>query len=140
MIEKNQIRNQILIFVSMLYLSCIIAADLLTYKIISIFQFAGSASLIIFPLIFLLSDMITELYGKKVSRFFLYSALVVEFIFDVIFSQVIYLASPSTFTHQAAYTYVLGSLPRVFSGVFVALIISSLINIFLMSKWKKALV
>ncbi len=139
MSERTKIHYKILIVVAMLYISCIIAADVFTYKIISVFHYQGSASLIVFPLIFLLSDMITELYGKVTSRFFLYTALVVECIFDVLFSQLIYLPSPGSFTHQAAYNLVIGALPRIFVGVIVSLLISSLLNIFLMSKWKRKL-
>ncbi len=136
---ENLFRYKLLIFISMLFIACIIAADIFTYKIIFIFKYEGSASLIVFPMIFLLSDMITELYGKKISRFFLYCGIAVEFIFDCIFSKIVYLTSPSTFHLQAAFTNVIGTLPRIFVGVFIALFVSSLINIFLMSYWKEKL-
>ncbi|WP_299010314.1 queuosine precursor transporter [uncultured Shewanella sp.] len=135
----HQFHYKLLITIAMFYMLCVISSDLLTYKIIVLGTIHGSASLIVFPVIYLISDMINEVYGKKLARFLLFCSLFMEFIFDVILSQIIYLPSPKTFNIQPAYETILGPLPHIYWGLIIALTISSLINISIMAWWKNKL-
>lgn len=114
-----------------------IGADILTHKIFSIGHFSGSAALIVFPLAYLLSDMVTELYGVKFSRYFFYCTLIVEGLFALVVSQLIYLPSPTNFFNQDAFEVVLSPLPRIYIGALIALLISALFNIQLMHYLKE---
>ncbi|MCF6775233.1 queuosine precursor transporter [Thiotrichales bacterium 19X7-9] len=131
--------QKLLIIISSLSIAAVTASDLLTYKLFQFHNIIGSASLFIFPLVYLLSDIVTELYGRKAARFLLYITLICECLFDVGLSLIIQLPSPSTFHTQNAYDHVLGALARVYWGGLIALIISALVNISIMSFLKKKL-
>lgn len=129
--------HKVLIIITSLSAMLVIASDLLTYKLFSIDELVGSASLIIFPITYLLSGIITELYGKKIAKFVFYMTLISEFLLDVGVGYIIHLPSPLGFHTQVAYDQVIGTLPGVYWGAFIALIVSSLINIRLMSTLKQ---
>ncbi|MCL1124770.1 queuosine precursor transporter [Shewanella surugensis] len=137
--ETSQFHYRLLIAIAMFYMLAVISSDLLTYKIFQLGGINGSASLIIFPIIYLISDIINEVYGRKLATYLLFCSLAMEFIFDVILSQIIYLPSPISFKMQSAYEAILGPLPHIYWGLIIALTISSLINITIMAWWKKKL-
>lgn len=134
--QENFFHYKILIVVSAFYMVAVVSSDLFTYKIFKVGSIEGSASLIVFPLIYLLSNLVTEIYGKSMATFLLLCALTCEFFFDVVLSQVIYLPSPQGFAEQMAFKQILGSLPDVYWGALVALTVSAMVNINLMAWWK----
>ncbi|GGF97864.1 MULTISPECIES: queuosine precursor transporter [Cysteiniphilum] len=135
--KKLLFDTKILIVIASLSAMIVIASDLLTYKLFEINGFTGSDSLFTFPIVYLLSDIVTELYGKKTARFLLYTTLFSEFLLDVGLGWIIHLPSPISFLQQPAYNQVIGTLPTVYWGALLALFISALINIFLMAKWQR---
>jgi len=135
--SKMPFEYKLLIIIASLSATCAIASDLLTYKLFEVGGIIGSASLITFPPIYLLSDVITEIYGKKTARFLLYVTLFSEFALDVGLSYIIQLPSPASFHDQIAYDKVIGTLSEIYFGALIAIFISSLINIMLMARFNQ---
>jgi uncharacterized integral membrane protein (TIGR00697 family) len=89
------------------------------------------------PFIFILDDIIAEIYGYKIARCVIFSGFFAQTLFVFICQLVIAAPYPSHFTDQNTYAKILGlSLLRInFSG-FLAYISANLINSYILTQWK----
>lgn len=125
-----------LTFLSMLYMTIKLSTVVLIYKIISIGPFSASASTIIMPLWFVISDVIAEVYGYKIARQMIWLAIICQFLFAFVCAGLISVSSPLGWSHQEAYDQILGKLPRVALASFLAIVIGAFLNAYAISKWK----
>lgn len=122
---------------SMLYLSIMLCNAILTNRYIGsddLFVLGGSFTS---PFFFILGDIIAEVYGYRITKYLIWCGFGCQTIFVLICQLVIIAPSPSFFTEQTAYSFVLGSsLLRINISAFAAYIISNLINAHIITKWK----
>lgn len=128
--------HKCLTFMSMIYLTIKLMTILLIYKIVTIGPFTITASTIIIPIWFLIGDIIAEEYGYEISKQLIWITLLCQFIFAFSCALLIKLGSPPSWSHQAAYEQILGSLPRVAIASFIAIFFGALLNASLLTKWK----
>lgn len=121
---------------SMLYMTIKLITIILIYKIIAIGPLSASASTLIIPFWFFLSDIITEVYGYDISKQIIWTAIICQFIFAFICAGLISLHSPPLWPYQSAYDQVAGKLPRVALASFFAITIAAFINAYILTKWK----
>lgn len=89
------------------------------------------------PFIFVLDNIVAEIYGYRVAQFMIISAFIVLTIFVIICQSIIFAPYPAIFKEQHAYFYVLGpNFFRIEMSGFVAYIISNLLNSYIISRWK----
>lgn len=124
---------------SMLFLMLMLCDAVTTYKFIRMPFGCAEACVFVIPLWFILGDIITEIYGKKIARNILFSAFVIEVIFSLLCNFLVYLPSPTFWKNEPSFELILGHLPRVVLSGAVAVLIAGNINIYCISKWKKML-
>jgi len=125
-----------LAILSALYITFLLLSSLIVYKLTTLAGYVISASTLIFPITYFLGDVITEVYGYKVSRQIIWSAFLSIFVFDLLGPLMAHLPSPHYWPLQNSYNQVLNPLPRVFIGDFIALNTGAFINAYLISRWK----
>lgn len=135
-VEKKSKHYKALIFLSILYVSIMIAANVLIYRLTCIGELIISVGTFIIPFWYVLNDIITEVYGYQVIRRIIWSSLSCVFIFSLICILMIKLPTPPNWHYQHAYDLVLGNLFRVFFGMIIAVVVGSFLNTYLISKWK----
>lgn len=113
-----------------------LSTAVLIYKVVTLGPLVASAATLAIPFWYFLGDIIAEVYGYKMSRRLIWSAIICQFIFAVLCTSLIKLNSPPTWLHQDAYNQVLGSLFRVSIGSFIAVFCGAFINIYALTKWK----
>lgn len=129
--------NKALPLVAMAYVTTKLLAILLFYKVIIIFSVQAAASTLIIPLWFCLGDVITEVYGYKISKALVWMSALCQLIFGWICYLVNYF--PSAYIsniNQAAYSEVASNLHKGATASFVAIVISGIVNAFILNKWK----
>lgn len=126
----------VLPFLAMVYVTIKILSILLFYKVITIFSIKASAGTVIIPLWFLLGDVITEVYGYKVSRRILYLAVLCQVGFALIAYSFNSFSSANIGLNQEAYSEVISHLPRVALVSVVSILVGGLINAGLLQMWK----
>jgi hypothetical protein len=99
-----------LLFISMLYLAVMLCSAVLIYKPIAMKFGYASAATLTFPLWFVLSDIIAEVYGFQLSRKILWSGFFCQFIFSLGCFLLIHTPSPELWREQPAFDLVLGHL------------------------------
>lgn len=125
-----------LTFLSMVMLTILFLDAVLEYKPLNMPFGVMMASSFVFPLWFILTDIITEVYGPKLAKRILWSAFACQVIVSIATAILIRHPSPSEWQSQEAYNLILGHFPRITFSNFFSIIFSSYININLLAKWK----
>ncbi len=97
-----------------------------------------SVGIFAYPITFLITDMIEEVYGKKMAKVFFIAAFIALLFTMILLLLAVYLP-PST--HYAArnehYVKALSSAPRLIIGSFIAFVIAQQHDIWAFNFWKK---
>lgn len=127
----------VLMSISMLYMSIMLCNAILTNRYIgvdAIFVLGGTFTS---PFIFILDDIVAEIYGYKITQYMILSGFAAQTLFILICQMALMAPHPSFFKDQAAYSQILGlSLLRIDVSGFAAYIIANLINSYLLTRWK----
>ena len=122
----------------MLFCTCLIVSNILAFKIISIGPFTATAALFIFPISYIINDLITEVWGYKKARFLIWSGFSMNFLSILFFQLAIYTPHAPFWEHNEAFGTVLGNTPRIAIASLSGFLAGSLINAYIMSKMKVA--
>ena|SRR3990167_3442679 len=125
-----------LILLTMIYLSITLAAGVMVNKLVILGPGYVQGGAIITPLWYSLADIMTEVYGYKILRQILWSALISQLIFSSAIFLMIHLPSPPFWHDQGSYYFVFGNILRIYFSGSIAFLISGFINIYVISKWK----
>lgn len=121
---------------SMIYVTIILSADVLIYKLAQVGNFTFTVGSLVTPFWFLLTDIIAEVYGYQLTRRLIWSGILCGCIFTCVCVSLIHLPSPSSWHLQGAYDQVLGNLPRILLGCVAGVFAGSFANTYLITKWK----
>jgi len=136
-IIENPSGYKVLILLSMLYMSIMICNAVLTNRYIGVDAFFVLGGTFTSPFVFILDDIIAEIYGFKITRFVIVSGFAAQTVFALIAELAVILPHPGFFHQADYYYYILGpSLLRIDIGGFAAYIIANLVNSYILSRWK----
>jgi len=129
--------SQRFIAISAIFITCLITANIIAVKLISIGGLILPAAIIIFPLSYIFGDILTEVYGFRAAR----KVIWLGFLCNLIVVLAIWIggllpAAPFWEGKQAAYDTILGYVPRVLLASFVAYLIGEFANSFVLAKMK----
>jgi uncharacterized integral membrane protein (TIGR00697 family) len=121
-----------------LFVTCLVAANIIAVKLVDLFGLTVPAAVIIFPVSYILGDVLTEVYGYRETRRviwlgFLCNLLVMA---AVVAAQI--LPAASFWDGQAAYERILGYAPRLLAASFLAYLVGEFANSFVLAKMKIA--
>jgi uncharacterized integral membrane protein (TIGR00697 family) len=133
----SNISNRFVIITG-LFIACLITANIIIVKQIAVGPFILPAAIIIFPISYILSDVLTEVYGYSQARRVIWLGFICNLfaVIAILIGQV--LPAAPTFEGQAAYETILGSTPRFLAASFVAYLAGEFTNSFILSKMKIA--
>lgn len=105
----------------MLFISLFLVINIISQKIISCFGIYFTVGDMIFPLMYLISVILTETYGYQTSRTIIWSAFGCNLLVSGIMVIAILLPANSTlWTDQASFSLILGKTPRLLFASFTA--------------------
>jgi queuosine precursor transporter len=120
----------------MIYTTIMLAADVVAFRFENFFGLIESGATIIFPLTYVLGDVICEVYGWKLTMKIVWLALLCEGVFAALITIIIHMPLYGVGDYQDQYTNVLGNMWIFVMGGIIANIVAGLLNIYFMSKWK----
>jgi uncharacterized integral membrane protein (TIGR00697 family) len=127
--------SKYLMILVMLFITFDFTSTLLVFKIVSFGKLLLPASCFIYPLNYVLADIIAEVYGFSIARTLVWTDLFCQYLFAGLMVLMIQLPSPGFWHHQNEYNYVFGSLFKIFGGSTVAMLVGNFSNIYLLRKW-----
>lgn len=110
----------------------LIISNIIASKTFEFFWITLSCGVIIFPLIYIVNDVLAECYGFKKARRAIYLGFFMNLIAVICYNVTMFLPAPAYFTGDSAFHTVLGSTLRLLVASFAAYLIGSLINAKLM--------
>lgn len=119
-----------------LYVAVQLTSAISAGKIIDLFSFPVSAATLFFPLAFIFSDIITEIYGYAYGRTVVWLIFFTTVLSALLFQLVVYLPPAAGFVGNEAYMSVLGSLPRIMLGSWIAIWVGGMLNDYVLAKMK----
>lgn len=134
--QPLKLNSRFILPISMLYLTAMLAADVVAFKFADISGITLSGATIVFPFTYLFGDVIAEVYGYDIARRIVWLGLASEFLFALIIKCVIVLPYAHFANYYNAFQIADGSMLRFVTGGILGNIASSFLNIYLISKWK----
>lgn len=122
---------------TVLYVVSFLISNILASKQFNLFGITMTSAVLIFPITYILSDLFSEVYGYKWSRFSCYMAFACNMIMVAFFELSIVLPAGEFWGNQEAYKAILGSAPRVLFASLIAYVIGDFVNDKVFSKMKK---
>lgn len=137
--------------VAVIFTGALIASNIIAIKLVDLsglvgdsFTYFQPASVIIFPVSYIIGDILTEVYGYRAARraiwsaFFANAMVVVAFIIAQEMPGVCFPdGGPWCEGDQAAWERVLGQTPRILAGSFVAVLVGEFSNSFVLARMKR---
>jgi uncharacterized integral membrane protein (TIGR00697 family) len=119
-----------------LFITCLVTANIIIAKQISVFGLVLPAAIIIFPLSYIIGDILTEVYGYQQARRVIWLGFACNLIAVVAIWIGGLLPAAPVFEAQAAYEQILGSSPRFLLASFLAYLAGEFANSFVLAKMK----
>ena len=126
------------VFVVAIFITCLIAANIVAVKLVDVFGFVLPAGTIIFPISYIFGDVLTEVYGYRQARRVIWLGFFCNFIVVVAIWIGQLLPSASFWNGQKAYERILGYTPRLLVASFLAYLFGEFANSFILAKMKIA--
>ena len=105
---------------------CLICSNLLEVKMISLGGITATAGLIVFPISYIINDCIAEVWGYRKARLIIWLVIQIAII----------LPSAPFWDGQKPFETVFSSTPRILLASFIAFLVGSFLNAYVMSKMK----
>jgi uncharacterized integral membrane protein (TIGR00697 family) len=119
-----------------LFVTCLLTANVIAAKLVTIGGVVLPAAIVVFPLSYVLADVLTEVWGYGAARRLIW----LGFGCNVVMVVAIWLGGelpPAPFWQgQAAYREILGQTPRILLASFVAYLAGEFANAYVMAKVK----
>ncbi len=132
----NDRKLKLLIYFTALSAGTLLISNLSAIKLWDLGGIAVDGGLLLFPLTYILGDLIIELFGKKIATRIIMSGFLVNLIAVVVFYAVIALPPYPGWDMQEAFASVLGFSPRIILGSLCGYLLSNLLNNYLFIKMK----
>lgn len=130
------------------FVTCLIVSNIIAIKPVAVGPFFLPAAIIIFPVSYILGDILTEVYGYRRAR----QVIWIGFACNALSAAAIYLSilmQPAPFwalahfsspdKSQDAYAAIFGFIPRLLIASFIAYLAGEFLNAFVMAKIKVAM-
>jgi uncharacterized integral membrane protein (TIGR00697 family) len=124
------------VIITAIFITCLITANIIAVKVISLGSVFLPAAIIIFPISYIFGDILTEVYGYKWARRVIWLGFACNLIF-VIFAWLGQLLPPASFWGgQEAYKSILGYAPRLLVASFIGYLAGEFANSFVLARMK----
>jgi len=129
------VSHRLVIFIA-LFITCLITANVIAVKVISLGPFILPAAIFIFPLSYILGDVLTEVYGYRLARRVIWLGFFCNliFVFFIWLGQV--LPAASFWEGQESYQRILGYTPRLLAASFLGYLAGEFANSFILARMK----
>ena len=120
-----------------IFTACLIVSNIIAGKTFDFFSFVLPCGVIIFPVIYIVNDVLAEVYGYEKTRNVILLGFFMNLVAVICYTITIWLPAPVFFENSEAFSVVLGSTFRLLVASFAAYLVGSIVNAKLMVYLKK---
>ncbi|WKZ57306.1 MAG: queuosine precursor transporter [Bdellovibrionota bacterium] len=121
--------------ITTLYVTFQLISDVTASKLITICGVPLSVTVLFFPVTYIFADILTEVYGYAQARRAIWHALIASVLAALAYHLTL-LIPPAAGTSDAAHQQVLGTVPRILVGGWIAVWTGALLNDYILAKMK----
>lgn len=123
-------------FLSMIYITFLMAATVMAYKVVRIGSITEPGSTLIYTFTFFIGNVYSELYGAGNAKKLLWQSIISGYLFAILITTVNAFPSPADWNLKEPFDIVLGHVLRFTNSGVIGYLLSSFFNIYLMTRWK----
>ncbi len=126
------------IVISAIFVTCLITANIIAVKLVSVGGLVVPAAVIIFPISYIFGDVLTEVYGYSATRRVIWLGFACNLLAVAAIWSAQVLPGASFWEAQSAYERILGYTPRLLAASFLAYLAGEFANSMVLAKMKVA--
>ena len=134
--ENSKTVSVLFMLFSILFCVCLILANLLETKQIAIGPVSLTGGLIVFPISYIINDCVCEVWGFRKARLLIWSGFAMNFFFVAVGALCDWIPGAPYWNNDEGFHAVFGLAPRIAAASFVAFLLGSFANAYVMSKMK----
>lgn len=121
---------------SILFCVCLIAANVLETKQIAVGPISLTGGLIVFPISYIINDCVCEVWGFRKARLLIWMGFVMNFFFVAMGAICDLIPGADYWNNDEGFHAIFGLAPRIALASFVAFVVGSFVNAYVMSRMK----
>lgn len=118
------------------YITFQLVSDITAGKIVQLGAVSVSVTVLFFPITYLFGDVLTEVYGYARSRSVVWKVFFASVAAGALYQVAVWIPPAASFQGNEAYTRVLGSVPRILVGGWIAVWVGGVLNDYILAKMK----
>ena len=130
----HQERNSKFGLMAMLFVTCFVVANIIAFKRVEILGFIFPSAVFAFLLAFSITDIVTEIWGKKAARELIVGGFVANVLAMLLIQFAIALPPAGFWAFQSEFEIIMGSAARIAASGMIVFVISKNLNIFAFDK------
>lgn len=118
------------IIITVFFCMAFTIANLITVKIINIdiLGMETPAGVLIYPLVYILTNVITEVYGEETARKTIALGIAADVLFVFMTTLILFLPSPSYYAGDSSLAFVFTQTPRILVASYISYVIGNLVD------------
>jgi uncharacterized integral membrane protein (TIGR00697 family) len=121
-----------------LFVTCLVISNIVAVKLAVIFGLILPAAVVIFPVSYILGDVLTEVYGYARARQVIWLGFGCNLVAVLAIAIAGALPSPEFWHGGEAYQTILGQTPRILGASFLAYLVGEFVNAYVLARLKLA--
>ena len=122
--------------ITALFCGCLIISNILASKTFSLYDIILQCGVVIFPLVYIVGDVLTEIYGFTLAKRTIYLGFIINLITVIAYQIAIFLPGTDLATSNA-FNIILGSTPRILIASLISYLVGSYVNAYFMKILKE---
>ena len=111
-------------------------SNIIAGKLVEIWNFTVPAAVIVFPITFLITDTINEVWGKNTAKQVVWLGFFMNVLMLFLFQIALWLPPAEGWGNQAAFEAVFGTVPRMVAASLIAYLGSQMFDVWFFNFWK----
>jgi queuosine precursor transporter len=132
---KNSI-SPLYVFFGILFTACLLISNIVSIKLIQLGPWIITAGVVVFPISYIVNDVISEVWGYRKARFIIWCGFIMNLLAILVYTVSIAMPSAPFWSGQTGYAGVLSSTPRLVLASLFAYLVGSFVNSAIMSRMK----
>ncbi len=126
------------LLIAVAFVTCLIVSNITAVKLINVGDFILPGAIIIFPITYIIGDVLTEVYGYAKARRVIWLGFLANIFAVATFAVVGVLPAAGFWGAQEAYDTILGATPRILGASLIAYLVGEFANAYVLARLKVA--
>ena len=136
--KKENLVSVPFMILGIVFCVCLVAANLLETKVVSLGPVTATAGLVVFPISYIINDCIAEVWGFRKARLIIWMGFAMNFMTVALGQIAVALPAAPFWEGEEGFNFVFSMAPRIAVASLLAFLAGSFVNAYVMSRMKVA--